>query len=137
MTERKKEIKVEKTRYSDDELIEFKNLILDKLELAKKDYDQMMQALMGKDGNSVDDTAPTFKVMEEGYATQSKEELTILAARQQKFIKGLQAALVRIENKTYGICRVTGKLIPKERLRAVPHATLSIEAKEMRNKGLI
>lgn len=137
MTEKKKEIKVEKTRYSDDELIEFKNLILDKLELAKKDYDQMMQALMGKDGNSVDDTAPTFKVMEEGYATQSKEELTILAARQQKFIKGLQAALVRIENKTYGICRVTGKLIPKERLRAVPHATLSIEAKEMRNKGLI
>ena len=97
MTERKKEIKVEKTRYSDDELIEFKNLILDKLELAKKDYDQMMQALMGKDGNSVDDTAPTFKVMEEGYATQSKEELTILAARQQKFIKGLKKKAIVME----------------------------------------
>src|SRR5574344_1149774 len=135
MTEKKTEEKVEKTRYTDDELMEFKNLMLDKLELAKKDYEQMMKALTGKDGNSVDDTAPTFKVMEEGYATQSKEELTILAGRQQKFMKGLQAALVRIENKTYGICRVTGKLIPKERLRAVPHATLSIEAKEMRNKG--
>ena len=127
----------EKTCYSDEELMEFKTLILDKLELAKKDYDQMMKALMNEDGNSVDDTSPTYKVMEEGYATQSKDELTILAARQQKFIKGLQGALARIENKTYGICRVTGKLIPKERLRAVPHATLSIEAKEMRNKGQI
>lgn len=124
----------EKTRYSDEELLEFKELIFQKLDVAKKDYDQMMLALMNKEGNSVDDTSPTYKVMEEGYYTQSKDELTILAARQQKFIKSLQAALIRIENKTYGICRVTGKLIPKERLRAVPHATLSIEAKEMLNR---
>jgi RNA polymerase-binding transcription factor DksA len=119
----------EKTRYSDEELLEFKELILKKLELATKDYNQMMEVLMNKDGNSVDDTSPTYKVMEEGFATQAKEELTALAARQQKFIKNLQAALVRIENKTYGICRETGKLIPKERLRAVPHATLSVESK--------
>ena len=119
----------EKTRYSDEELLEFKELILKKLELATKDYNQMMEVLMNKDGNSVDDTSPTYKVMEEGFATQAKAELTALAARQQKFIKNLQAALVRIENKTYGICRETGKLIPKERLRAVPHATLSIEQK--------
>lgn len=122
----------EKTRYSDEELIEFRELILQKLELAKKDYEQMMSALMNKDGNSIEDTNHTYKVMEEGYATQSKDELAVLAARQQKFIKGLQNALIRIENKTYGICRVTGKLIPKERLRLVPHATLTVEAKEGR-----
>ncbi|MDD7252039.1 MAG: TraR/DksA C4-type zinc finger protein [Prevotellaceae bacterium] len=125
----------EKTRYSDEELMEFKDLILQKMEVAKKNYDDLMAVLMNKSGNSVDDTSPSYKVMEEGYNTQSKDELTALAARQQKFIKSLQAALVRIENKTYGICRVTGKLIPKERLRAVPHATLSIEAKEMMNKN--
>ena len=125
----------EKTRYSDEELMEFKDLILKKMEVAKKNYDDLMAVLMNKSGNSVDDTSPSYKVMEEGYNTQSKDELTALAARQQKFIKSLQAALVRIENKTYGICRVTGKLIPKERLRAVPHATLSIEAKEMMNKN--
>lgn len=124
----------EKTRYSDEELQEFKELILEKLELAKRDYEQMMQVLMNQDGNDVDDTSPTYKVLEEGSATQSKEEVTALAARQQKFIQGLQAALVRIENKTYGICRETGKLIPKERLRAVPHATLSIEAKQNKNR---
>ena len=93
------------------------------------DYDQMMSILMNKDSNDVDDTSPTYKALEEGSATQSKEELIQMASRQQKFIQGLKAALVRIENKTYGIDRITGKLIPKERLRAVPHATLSVESK--------
>ena len=124
----------EKTRYSDEELEEFRTLILEKLELAKRDYEDMRASLMNRDNNGVDDTSPTYKAMEEGALTQSKEELTTLAARQQKFIQGLQAALVRIENKTYGICRETGRLIPKERLRAVPHATLSIEAKNMKNR---
>ena len=124
----------EKTRYSDEELEEFRTLILEKLDLAKRDYDDMRASLMNRDNNGVDDTSPTYKAMEEGALTQSKEELTTLAARQQKFIQGLQAALVRIENKTYGICRETGRLIPKERLRAVPHATLSIEAKNMKNR---
>jgi DnaK suppressor protein len=122
----------EKKRYSDEELEEFKQIILSKLELAKRDYQQMMDTLSNKNGNDVDDTMPTYKLLEEGSMTQTKEELTTMAARQQKFIQALQAALVRIENKTYGICRVTGKLIPKERLRAVPHATLSIEAKQAR-----
>lgn len=124
----------EKARYSDEELAEFKELILSKLDLAKRDYDQMMAVLKNQEGNDVHDTSPTFKVLEEGSSTQSKEEVTALAVRQQKFINGLQSALMRIENKTYGICRVTGKLIPKERLRAVPHATLSIEAKQMKNR---
>lgn len=122
----------EKKRYSDEELEELKQIILSKLELAKRDYQQMMDTLSNKNGNDVDDTMPTYKILEEGSMTQTKEELTTMAARQQKFIQALQAALVRIENKTYGICRVTGKLIPKERLRAVPHATLSIEAKQAR-----
>lgn len=122
----------EKKRYSDEELEEFKQIILSKLELAKRDYQQMMDTLSNKNGNDVDDTMPTYKILEEGSMTQTKEELTTMAARQQKFIQALQAALVRIANKTYGICRVTGKLIPKERLRAVPHATLSIEAKQAR-----
>ena len=120
----------EKTRYSDAELEEFRNIINEKLALAKRDYDQMMDVLMNKDGNDVDDTSPTYKVLEEGSATQTKEELIQMAGRQQKFIQGLKAALVRIENKTYGIDRITGKLIPKERLRAVPHATLSVESKQ-------
>lgn len=124
----------EKTRYSDEELEEFRAIIKEKLTLAKRDYDQMMSTLMNKDGNDVDDTSPTYKVLEEGSATQSKEELIQLASRQQKFIKGLEAALVRIENKTYGIDRITGKLIPKERLRAVPHATLSVESKQNRQR---
>lgn len=124
----------EKTRYTDEELAEFKQIILDKLELARRDYQQMMDTLTNRSGNDVDDTMPTYKVLEEGSMTQTKEELTTMAARQQKFIQDLQAALIRIENKTYGICRVTGKLIPKERLRAVPHATLTIEAKQMKDR---
>lgn len=117
----------EKTRYSDEELQEFKELILVKLEKAKKDY-ELLRSNHSND-NDVADTSPTFKVLEEGASTLSKEEAGRLAMRQQKFIQHLQAALVRIENKTYGICRETGKLIPKERLRAVPHATLSIDQK--------
>ena len=119
----------EKTRYSDIELEEFKTIILNKLEIAKKDYEVLRSGLTNSDGNDVFDTSPTFKVMEEGAATLSKEEAGRLAQRQMKFIQSLQTALIRIENKTYGICRETGKLISKERLRAVPHATLSIEAK--------
>ena len=120
----------EKLRYSDQELQEFKAIIDEKLRLAKRDYEEMMNSLMNKGGNDVDDTSPTYKVLEEGSATQSKEELIQLAGRQQKFIQGLEAALVRINNKTYGIDRITGKLIPKERLKAVPHATLSVESKQ-------
>ena len=119
----------EKNRFSDEELQEFKGIILDKLEKAQKDYVMYKSALTQSDGNDTQDTSPTFKVLEEGAATLSKEEAGKLAQRQQKFIQYLQSALVRIENKTYGICRETGKLISKERLRAVPHATLSIEAK--------
>ena len=122
----------EKLRYSDQELQEFKAIIDEKLRLAKRDYEEMMNSLMNKGGNDVDDTSPTYKVLEEGSATQSKEELIQLAGRQQKFIQGLEAALVRINNKTYGIDRVTGELIPKERLRAVPHATLSVASKNAR-----
>ena len=119
----------EKNRYSDDELQEFKQLILEKLGKAQKDYEMYKSSITQSDGNDTQDTSPTFKVLEEGAATLSKEEAGKLAQRQQKFIQYLQAALVRIENKTYGICRVTGKLISKERLRIVPHATLSMEAK--------
>ena len=119
----------EKTRYSDEELQEFKELILSKLEKAQRDYELLRSNIMNTDGNVVSDTSPTFKVLEEGASTLSKEEAGQLAQRQMKFIQHLQAALVRIENKTYGICRETGVLIPKERLRAVPHATLSIDAK--------
>ncbi len=119
----------EKTRYSDEELQEFKELILKKLEKAQRDYELLKSNIMNTDGNDVSDTSPTFKVLEEGASTLSKEEAGQLAQRQMKFIQHLQAALVRIENKTYGICRETGVLIPKERLRAVPHATLSIDAK--------
>ena len=119
----------EKLRYSDAELEEFREAINAKLELAKRDYDQMMRSLRNEDGNDVSDTSPTNKGLEDGSYTSSREELMQLAQRQAKFIQGLQGALIRIENKTYGICRETGKLIPKERLMAVPHATLSIEAK--------
>ena len=124
----------DKARYSDEELEEFKQIILAKLKVAQGDYKQMMDTLTNRSGNDVEDTMPTYKVLEEGSMTQTKEELTTMAARQQKFIQSLQAALQRIENKTYGVCRVTGKLIPKERLRAVPHATLSIEAKQMKDR---
>lgn len=119
----------EKTRYSDEELEEFRQIILGKLEKAQEDYDLLRDDITNLNGNGVDDTAPTFKVLEEGATTLSKEESGQLAQRQMKFIQHLKAALIRIENKTYGVCRETGKLIPKERLRAVPHATLSIEAK--------
>ncbi len=119
----------DKKRYSDEELQEFKDLILEKLEKATRDYDLLRASLNNSEGNDVADTSPTFKVLEEGASTLSKEEAGRLAMRQQKFIQHLQAALIRIENKTYGIDRVTGKLIPKERLRAVPHATLNIDQK--------
>ena len=119
----------EKNRYSDEELVEFRELISKKLELAQEDYEMYRNSITQSDGNDISDTSPTFKVLEEGAATLSKEEAGKLAQRQLKFIQHLQAALVRIENKTYGICRDTGKLISKERLRAVPHATLSIDAK--------
>ncbi len=124
----------EKTRYSDAELEEFRQIINEKLEKAYRDYDLLKASIMNTDGNDVTDTSPTFKVLEEGASTLSKEEAGQLAQRQMKFIQHLQAALVRIENKTYGICRETGKLIPKERLRAVPHATLGIDAKEDGNR---
>lgn len=124
----------EKLRYSDEELQEFKNIINEKLRLARRDFNSMMQQLMNADGNGVEDTSPTYKVLEEGSTSQSKEEIAQMANRQQKFIQGLEAALVRIENKTYGIDRITGQLIPKERLRIVPHATLSVESKNARKK---
>lgn len=123
----------EKTRYSDEELEEFRSIINDKLKLARRDYSKMMKTLMNADGNDVEDTSPTYKILEEGSATQTKEELIQQASRLQKFIQGLEAALIRIENKTYGIDRITGELIPKERLRAVPHATLSVASKNSRN----
>ena len=115
----------EKTRYSDEELQEFKTLILEKIEVAKKSYEQLMAKLQA------DESRTSFNMLEEGANTQEQEEASQRAARQQDFIKKLQAALVRIENKTYGVCRVTGKLIPKGRLLAVPHATLSVEGKEV------
>jgi RNA polymerase-binding transcription factor DksA len=121
--------KPEKTHYSVEELQEFKEIIEHKLEEAKKDYDLLKSAFSNSDDHGTDDTSPTFKLLEEGSDVLSKEETGQLAARQKKFIESLEAALVRIQNHTYGICRVTGKLIPKERLRIVPHATLSIEAK--------
>lgn len=116
-------------RYSDEDLAEFKQIIDEKLERARKDYNDMMRALRNDEGNDVADTSPTYKILEEGSTAQNKAELIVLAQRQQKFIQGLEAALVRIANKTYGIDRMTGELIPKERLRAVPHATLSVESK--------
>jgi len=117
-------------RYSASDLEEFKELIEGKLELAREDLRQLRASMSHKDDNSTEDTAPTFKMMEDGSETMSREETAALAARQEKFIVNLENALMRIKNKTYGICRVTGKLIPKERLRLVPHATLSIEAKQ-------
>ncbi|MEA5046533.1 MAG: TraR/DksA C4-type zinc finger protein [Petrimonas sp.] len=124
----------EKTRYSDEELEEFRGIINEKLEVAKQEYENYRAAVTNADGNDTVDTSPTYKVLEEGASTLSKEEAGRLAQRQMKFIQNLQAALIRIENKTYGVCRETGKLIPKERLRAVPHATLSIEAKQGKRK---
>ena len=117
-------------RYSDEDLKEFEALIHEKLEQANQDLDQLKRSLSHEDDNSTDDTSPTFKMMEDGSETMSREETAQLAARQEKFIRSLENALLRIKNKTYGVCRVTGKLISKERLRLVPHATLSIEAKQ-------
>lgn len=124
----------EKTRYSDAELEEFRELINDKLKEAYEDYDLLKGSLSHSDNHGTDDTGRTFNMMEDGSETLSREEVAQLAARQEKFIESLKSALMRIENKTYGICRVTGKLIQKERLRLVPHATLSIEAKNMQSK---
>ncbi len=126
--------KTKKTRYSEEELQEFKEIILDKLEKARKDLEMLTEAYTLGSGNDINDTSPTFKVLEEGHQVLSKEENSRLAARQHKFIKNLENALIRIENGTYGICRETGKLISKERLRSVPHATLSIEAKKNQYK---
>ena len=124
----------EKTRYSDEELEEFRVLIQEKLDKAQQEYEELRSYVSNSEGNDVNDTSPTFKTLEEGATTLSKEESGRLAQRQMKFIQKLQGALVRIENKTYGICRETGKLIPKERLRAVPHATLAIEVKNDQKK---
>jgi RNA polymerase-binding transcription factor DksA len=118
-----------RSRYTDKELAEFKELILEKLKEAQTDYDLLKQTLSNEDNHGTDDTSPTFKLLEDGSDVMSKEETAQLASRQEKYIINLKNALVRIENKSYGICRVTGKLIPKERLRSVPHATLSIDAK--------
>lgn len=124
----------EKTRYTDEELLEFKELILQKLEKAQKEYDSLRGLINNTYGNDTADTSPTFKILEEGASTLSKEEAGQLAQRQRKFIQHLQNALIRIENKTYGVCCETGELIPKERLRAVPHATRSVEAKNSQKK---
>ena len=124
----------EKTRYTDEELQEFKTIIEEKLEVARQQYEDVISTMNKRNSNDIDDTLPTYHALEEGSSVQSLEEQMQSAQRLQKFITRLQAALVRIENKTYGICRVTKKLIPKERLRAVPHATLSIEAKMAQGK---
>lgn len=136
ISETVKEPQVEKTRYSDEELAEFKAIILEMLEKAKAEYKILRQAITRSAYNDIEDTSPSFRTVEDDGANQlSKEEASQLAQRQYKFIQNLEAALVRIENKTYGICRETGKLIPKERLRLVPHATLTVEAKEKLAKG--
>ena len=122
------------TRYSDSDLKEFEELIHKKLEQARSDFDQLQRSLSYEDDNRTEDTAPTFKMMEDGSDTMSREETAQLAARQRKFIMNLENALLRIKNKTYGICRVSGKLIAKERLRLVPHATMSIEAKNQQDQ---
>ncbi len=123
------ENQAQKNSYSDIELVEFKELIQSKLAAAREELSRLTQTLSNPNANGTDDTAGTFKVLEDGSATLEKEHVSQMASRQKKFIENLEAALVRIENKTYGICRETGKLIQKERLRAVPHATLSMEAK--------
>lgn len=122
-----------KTRYSDSELQEFKELIQEKLRMAKEEFNSLTSSLSSPNANGTEDTSGAYKTLEDGSATMEKEQINQLAARQKKFIDNLENALVRIENKTYGICRETGKLIQKERLRAVPHATLSMEAKLKQN----
>ncbi len=121
----------ERLRFSDTDLAEFKELILQKIEKAQNDLELIKSAYINDLNNGTDDTSPTFKAFEEGSETMSKEANSQLAIRQEKFIRDLKNALVRIENKTYGVCKVTGKLINKERLKVVPHATMSIEAKNM------
>ena len=121
----------ERVKYNDSDLQEFKKIIKEKIEKAEKDLQLIRESFINDQNNGTDDTSPTFKAFEEGAETLSKEQNAILAGRQEKFVRDLKNALIRIQNKTYGICRVTGKLIPKERLMAVPHATLSIEAKNM------
>ena len=123
-----------KTKYSAVELEEFKQIILAKLKKAREDFDMLTEAYSNNSEHGTNDTSPTFKVLEEGQQVLSKEENSRLAARQKRFMTNLENALIRIENETYGICRVTGKLISKERLRAVPHATLSIDAKNQMAK---
>ena len=125
--------KGKKKGYTDKELERFKNIIIKKIDKAKQDLDLLKSAYMNDSDNGTDDTSPTFKAFEEGSETMSKEANTQLALRQEKFIRDLKNALIRIENKTYGVCRITGKLIKKNRLLVVPHATLSIEAKNMQN----
>ena len=124
----------DKTRYTDEEPEEFRQIINEKLRLARLDYEDMMKQLTNANSNDVVDTSPTYKALEEGSTGQTKEELVQMAQRQQKFIIALEAALMRIDNKTYGIDRLTGELIPKERLRIVPHATLSVASKNARKK---
>ncbi len=119
-----------KKRYNDEELEEFRVIVQNRLKTAQEDYAETMKVLTNQDTNDVDDTSPTYKALEEGSSSQTKEELVHMALRQQKFIQALQAALVRIDKKTYGIDRITGELIPKERLRIVPHATLSVQSKQ-------
>lgn len=125
---------VKAVRYSDVELEEFREIILNRLERANEDYQQLLASLNHSDGNDIQDTSPTFKTFEEGANTSELDQTQRFADRQMKLIKNLEAALVRIENKTYGICRDTGELIPKERLRAVPHATLCIDSKNDQKK---
>ena len=124
----------EKTSYSEKDLAEFRKLIVSKLDEAKADHEILKKTLSHIDDHGTDDTSPTFSIMEGSSDSESKEETAQLALRQEKYIKNLEDALVRIENKSYGICRVTGKLIPKERLLSVPHATLSIEAKNINSR---
>jgi RNA polymerase-binding transcription factor DksA len=121
----------EKIRYSDADLAEFKEIIIKKMDKAKADLELIKSAYMNDLNNGTDDTSPTFKAFEEGSETMSKEANSQLAIRQEKFIRDLKNALFRVENKTYGLCKVTGKLISKERLKIVPHATMSIEAKNL------
>lgn len=124
---------MEKKRYSDEELEEFRQIVNDKLATAMSAYNELMEQLRKANANDDSDTAPTYKILEEGTITQTRDELIMAAQRQQKFIQGLKGALVRIQNKTYGIDRLTGELIPKERLRIVPHATLSVASKNARD----
>lgn len=125
---------MEKKRYNDEELEEFRQIVNEKLAIATKAYNELMEQIRKANANDDSDTAPTYKVLEEGTITQTRDELVQAAQRQQKFIQGLKGALLRIQNKTYGIDRMTGELIPKERLRIVPHATLSVASKNARDK---